>query len=194
MNPQVQSSFIPKKPLTGLGAHTSSSAFGSIFLLIAILLLAASLVSAGAAFAYERYLISSIAGNSASLDKAQAAFDPATIQELVRMDSRLTNAQALLQKHVAASALFGFLASQTLQRVSFSNFSYALGDDGSVSVTLAGEADSFSTLALQSDQLSANKLLKDVLFSGVAVGQSGQVTFSVRANVDPGVIKYSNTL
>jgi hypothetical protein len=159
-----------------------------------VLLFIVSLVSAGAVFAYEGYLNSAIASKSDSLTKAQAAFDPTTIQELVRLDSRITNAQTLLQKHIAPSALFNFLAAQTLQRVSFSSFSYALGDDGSVSISLAGQADSFATLALQSDQFNTNKFLKDAIFSDIAVGQNGQVTFDIKATVDPAVINYANVL
>ena len=194
MDPQTQSSFIPKKPLTGTGGRTNSFAFVGLFFLLAVLVFIASLVSAGAVFAYEGYLSGSIASKSDSLNKAQAAFDPGAIQELVRMDSRLTNANALLEKHIAPSALFAFLSTQTLERVSFSSFSYALGDDGSVTIALAGEADSFSTLALQSDQFNTNKLFKDAIFSGISVGGTGQVAFNVQAKVDPSLINYTNSL
>jgi len=194
MNPQAQPSFIPKKPLTASSAGAGSLGVGGLFFLIAVLIFIASLVSAGAVFAYGGYLTSAIASKTDSLNKAQAAFDPGTIQELVRMDSRITNAKTLLQKHIAPSALFAFLSSQTLQRVSFSSFSYVLGDDGSVSITLAGQADSFATLALQSDQFNTNKLLKDVIFSAIAVGTSGQVTFNVKATADPSLINYAVSL
>ena len=141
MNPETQSSFIPKKPLTTVGLHSSSSAFGSLLFLIALLLFLASVVSGGAVFAYSKYLTGTITSKVDSLNKGQAAFDPSTIQDLIRMDSRLNNAQVLLQKHVAPSVLFSFIAAQTLQRVSFGSFSYVLGDNGSVSINLSGEAD-----------------------------------------------------
>ena len=194
MNPQTQPSFIPKKPLVGVGSQSGSLAFGSLFFLLSVLIFVASLVSAGAVFAYKGYLTGAIANKTESLGKAQAAFDPGAIQDLLRMDSRLSNAKILLKKHVAPSGLFAFLSAQTLQRVSFNSFSYAVGDDGSVTVALSGQADGFATLALQSDQFNTNKLLKDAIFSSIAVVQGGQVTFNVKATVDPSLVSYENSI
>ena len=58
-----------------------------------------------------------------------------------------------------------------------------------------GVADSFSTVALQSDQFDGNKLLKDVDFTGItSEPTTGRVQFSVSATVDPSVFSYTSTL
>jgi len=191
MDPQVGTSFIPKQPLTNTPMR--GSGFGLIFL-IALLIFIASLVAAGAAFLYQQYLQNAIVSKSHSLALAQGAYDPAVIQDLERLDTRINQAEILLKSHIAASGLFAFLSTQTLQNVYFTAFTYELKPDGSVSLTLQGVADSFSTVALQSDQFGNSKYLKDVIFSSIAVAQNGTVTFGVSATVDPSVVSYVNSL
>jgi hypothetical protein len=191
MDPQVQGSFIPKKPLD-TGARRSGGV-GLLFL-IALLIFIASLVAAGAAFAYQQYLTGQLASKAASLKADESAFDPGAIEDLVRIDGRINNAMTLLTKHAAASGLFSFLATQTLQSVAWNKLDYSLQSDGSAKISLSGTADSFSTVALQSDQFGASKLLKDVVFSGITVGAKGGVSFDVDATVDPSLILYSNAL
>src|SRR4051812_35816651 len=119
MDTQVQPSFIPKKPLTGPTSRRGSAAMGTFMFLIALLIFIASLVSAGGAFAYQGFLKTSITQKSDTLQKAEAAFDPATIKDLVRLDSRINNSEALLQKHISSLAIFNFLSQQTLENVQF---------------------------------------------------------------------------
>ncbi len=194
MDTQVQPSFIPKKPLTGSNMHASGAAFGMFFVLVSILFFIASLCAAGGAFVFKNILQSSIVTKSDTLQKAEAAFDPSTIQDLVRLDSRINNTEALLQKHSTVISVFNFLAQQTLQNVQFTSFSYDLQNTGAASISLNGVADGFATVALQSDQLGASKLLKNVVFSGIVVNGAGQVTFSVRADVDPSLLSYAKNL
>ncbi len=192
MDPQVQASFIPKKSLD-VSASRSGGSFGLVFL-IALLVFIASLVAAGSAFLYTQYLNTSLASKTKSLALAEGAFDPGTIQELVRIDNRLTQSKTLLAKHVAVSNIFTFLSQQTLEQVSFSNFEYILGEDGIAKISLKGTANSFATVALQSDQFGGNKLLKNVVFSDITVDTSGKVGFAVIADLDPSIVSYSASL
>ena len=188
MDPQVSTSFIPKAALT---AEKARSGGIGLFTLIALLIFILSLIGAGGAFGYTQILNQKLASQKASLALQQGAFDPATIQDLVRLDSRLVQANLLLQKHVAPSAIFNFLAQKTLVNVQFTSFDYALNSDGSAKIELDGITDSFATIALQSDALGQSSMLKDVIFSGITVDQSNRVNFTVSATVDPGLISYS---
>jgi hypothetical protein len=192
MDPQVQASFIPKKSLD-ISASRSRGTFG-LFTLIALLVFIASIVAAGASFAYTRYLNSAIASKSQSLTLAEGAFDPSVIQDLLRLDNRLNQSKQLLANHVAVSGIFALLAAQTIGQVSFNSFQYTLNSDGTAGITMSGVANSFATVALQSDQFSADTMLKNVVFSGITVEPNGQVSFTVTADADPSVISYSNTL
>lgn len=194
MDPQVSTSFIPKKNLETVSARPGGAGTGLV-LLVAILIFIASLIAAGAVFAYEQLLTQSIASKAQSLSLNEKAYDPGVIDELSRVDDRIAQAQMLLKKHIAPSAIFAFLSQQTLEKVQFVSFGYDSNADGSAKLTLGGLADSFSTVALQSDQFGASKILKDVVFSGVSVDQtSGKVSFSVSATIDPSLILYSNAL
>ena len=190
MDPNVQGSFIPKQALT---AASRGSGMG-LFFLLALFVFAASLVAAGGAFAYEGYLNSQITRKDGDLRRAEGAFDAGAIQDLVRMDARLAQARALLRSHVSPSAIFSFLSTVTLEKVQFNSFDLAVNKNGGATMTLSGTADSFSTVALQSDQLGASKVLRDVLFSGITVAETGKVSFTVNAGVDPDLILYSSNL
>lgn len=167
---------------------------GGLVTLLAVLVFVASLVSAGAVFGYQELLNRSLVAKKDSLAKYQAAYDLSTIQTLARFDSRITEARTLLTQHTAASGVFFFLSQQTLEQVQFKDFEYTLQNDGTAKIQLQGVANSFNTVALQSDQFGASKVLKDVIFSDLAIGEGGDVTFSVSATVDPSIILYSKNL
>lgn len=191
MDPQASTSFIPKKPLTE-GRRTGSS--GLIFLL-ALLIFIGSVVAAGAAFLYGIYLDNALAAKARSLEAAQGAFESAgAIDNLIRLDSRINEAKTLLAEHVAPSALFFFLSAQTLERVRFTSFDYQIGDDGGAHIELNGVTDGFPTMALQSDQFGASQVLRNIIFSDIAVEPEGGVSFSLTATVDPSLLLYSKNL
>ncbi len=194
MDPQVGASFIPKKALATQSARAAGGGGMGLFFLIALFLFVASLVAAGAAFGYQQYLQSAIAQKGQSLTLSENAFDPGVVQNLVRTDERLTQAQLLLNSHVAPSTLFDLLAGLALQNVQFTSFSYSLNGDGSATLSVGGIADSFSTVALESDQFGASKALKDVVFSNITVGQNGSVSFTVNATVNAATLSYRNSL
>lgn len=192
MDPQTTTSFIPKKPLVS-GSRRGSTV--GLLMLASILIFIMSLVAAGATFLYEQYLKSAIDSKSNSLTISQNAFDLGVIQDLVRLDSLIGQSKEILTKHVAPSAIFYLLSSQTLEKVQFSKFEYAAGESGVATIHLDGTADSFSTVALQSDQFGASKVLKNIVFSNINISaDTGRVTFSVSAGVDPSLTLYSRTV
>ncbi len=192
MDPQVQASFIPKKSLD-VSASSSGSPFG-LFFLLALLIFIASIAAAAGAFLYQQYLTKAIADKSHSLSLAEGAYDPGVIKDLLRIDDRLTQSKKLLTNHTAISGVFAFLSTQTLEHVSFNKFDYSIDDAKTAKILLQGTADSFATVALQSDQFGGNKLLKNVVFADITIDQTGKVGFTVSANLDPSLISYANSL
>lgn len=191
MDPQVQASFIPKRSLD----TTASRGTGyGLFFLLAILIFIASVASAAGSFLYKQYLITTLEGKKESLKTNQGAFDPETIQNLARMDQRINQSMTLMAKHIAPSAVFALLSKETLEQVSFDSYSFVLQSDGSAKIDLIGKANSFSTVALQSDQFGASKSLRDVVFSGITVDQMGFVSFAVSATVDASLLSYPQYL
>lgn len=195
MDPQVSTSFIPKKNLESTTASQGLGKGTGLALLVSGLIFVTSLVAAGLVFGYENYLKQSIASKSNSLKLNEKAYDPGVIQELSRADLRINEAKKLLDKHVAPSPIFNFLGQQTLEKVQFLEFSFIIGEADGNKISLKGVADSFSTVALQSRQMGASKILKDVVFSGVGGdAATGKISFVVSATVDPSITLYSNSL
>ncbi len=188
MDPQVPTSFIPKKSLVG---EPSRGGVRSLVTLLAILMFVASVLAAGGVFAYGKYLDRALADKDESLKKAEGAFDTASIIDLSRLDIRLEQAHVLLGSHVAPTGVFTFLSATTLERVQFNSLALEISPDGSAKINLSGVADSFSSLALQSDQFSGAKVLRDVVFSGISTDAGGRVQFSVSAKVDPSILSYA---
>lgn len=194
MDTPIQPSFIPRKPMSTSARHTGGNWLGVLLVLVATLIFIASVVAAGGAFVYQKYVNNSIVSKSEMLKQTEAAFDPETIQELVRDDRRIINAQALLQKHTTALGVFNLLSQDTQQTIQYNSLTYDISDLGVAHISIAGVADSFATVALQSDKLGSEKYLKDVSFSGITVGTDGYISFTVKATVDPTLISYSKNL
>lgn len=167
---------------------------GGLLFFLALLIFIASLVAGGASFLYRQYLKGAIASKDESLKRAEAAYDAGVIQDLVRLDARITEAKSLMDKHVAPSAFFTYLSNTTLESVQFMDFSYGLSGDGSADIRLGGKGKSFSAVALQSDQFGASRVLKNVVFSEIKVDGTGVVTFAVTATVDPSLLLYRKSL
>ena len=123
MDPQIRTSFIPKKPVTS--GPEPRRGVGIIFL-VSLFVFIVSLLAAGGVFLYGQFLAQSIVDKGASLDKARAAFEPAVIQELIRLDSRLRFGENVLYSHVSPSLIFSLLEETTLQSVRWKSIDYYL--------------------------------------------------------------------
>ncbi|XKT74760.1 MAG: hypothetical protein ACJKTH_01585 [Patescibacteria group bacterium UBA2163] len=190
MPERVTTSFIPKASLkTEKRRPRSQSSLGIINVIASIILLAA-IIAAGGVFLFEQYTTQNIARKGESLDRARAAFEPATIKELSRLDTRLGAATALLDGHIAPSRLFNEIERETLNTVRFNDFTMAESGPGRLMITMAGEAASFNALALQSDTFGASPFFSEPLFSDFNIDERGNVVFSFSAVVNLGEIAY----
>lgn len=190
MAEQFQTSFIPKKTFdVGPAPKPAGSSVSAVISFIAIIMLVLSVVSAAGAFLYERFLLTSIKNKEATLERAKSAFEPELIRELSRVDAKFTIGKSLLDHHVAPSGLLDLLEDVTLESVRFTSFSY-LSDPEGIHVVMQGEARSFASVALQSDELGRNRSLRDTAFSGLTLDERGNVQFTVTATVDPALVSY----
>ncbi len=189
MEPQFRTSFIPKQSIAQPAAGPSRvMSFVTLAALVVFLL---SLSLALSAFLYEQFLKASIARKGESLARAEAAFDPALLQELTRLDARINAADVLLGKHVAVSVLFKFLEEGTLSSVRFNTFSYTETADNRVTLSMKGEASSFAAVALQSDVLGKSRYIREPIFSNLTLNQEGNVVFDFISLVSPDLVSFA---
>ena len=87
MEPNFQTSFIPKKPIVKERAAPSRPV--GFLLVAAIVILFAVLLLTGGLYFYKTVLVKDIAGMQNTLTLAQSRFEPSKISELQILDKRL---------------------------------------------------------------------------------------------------------
>ncbi len=190
MESKIQSSFIPKKPITsGKVRPQHNFQGGIIFFLSLFLLLGVVAVSAGLFF-YKGFLEQNITRKDKELQTARASFAPAQLNELKRLDLRINTAQDLLNKHNAPTLLFDLLEELTLKTVQFRDLKYLILPDGRSSISMTGEARSFASVALQSDAFNKERSIEEPIFSNLDVNQNGNALFDVSAFVGSDSMSY----
>ncbi|NQV92929.1 hypothetical protein HQ403_00335 [Candidatus Kaiserbacteria bacterium] len=194
MEPKFRTSFIPKKTLAtaaSLQKKSGGGSLGIIMLLTLIVALGAVALSVGT-FLYYQILEVNITRKSETLERARSAFEPALIQELVRIDSRTQAATAILNKHIMPSLLFESLEELTLKSVQFEDFSLTRVSDDKISIAMRGVAENFRGVALQADIFGKSKIVREPIFSNLNLNQDGKAVFGLSAFVDPILINYVN--
>ncbi len=200
MDNNIQTSFIPKKPIVD-DSRISGSGI-SLFLVVSIIVFLVSLALMAWVTLTKSSMINAIKLDKETISKNKSAFETETIESILRLDSRIKVGQNLLDKHIVVSPIFNFLEQRTLRSVRFKNFKfYAAGKaaDGSdvVKVEMSGVARDFKTIALQADEFGKveyRDVVRETNFSDLNITQDGQVSFSFSAYVIPGFIAYINNI
>lgn len=190
--PTIPTSFVPKQPVATTARRAKSGM--NVFMLIGASVAAASVLIAGGVFAYEFYLKSAHESKTVQLEEAQKAVNIDTVEDFIRLRSRLTALSSVLDHHVLLSDFFDLLELRTLQGVRFSGLKLSVETDRSASIQMEGVAKSFNALAAQSTQLAAEKRIKRAIFSGITPNENGTVSFSLSATVDPRLITSAEVL
>lgn len=189
----MQTSFIPKKPIVSQGKSGGPSTI-NLFSFVATVIFIVTAALAGSAYAYKSYIQKQIEVDAATLDRARGAFEPELISQLVRLDTRIEAAQQLLRNHLAVTPFFTYLSTITLQTVRFRDFNFTYLDSDKVGVTMRGQAQSYASVALQSDLLDEQKLLRDTLISDISLESTGTISFSVSTTIDPSLVSYDTVI
>lgn len=190
------SSFIPKKtiqnPTLSAGGAVSKGRINA-FMLVAGIVFTMTLLGSMGVFLYERYLVSNLASQKESLERARDAFEPRLIEELAKVDTRLDVAGSLLDGHVTISPFFELLGRLTLKTVRFEEFEFTRGVDGLVEVRMKGVAESYRSIALQSELFGDDENIQSPVFSDFKLDELGNVQFSVILSVSNDFLRYANS-
>jgi len=189
MNPQFQTSFIPKKPISASPARLKRgvnliSLFGVIFFILAI-------AGSGAVFFGERYIASGLESDKAILEHDREAFDPNTVRQLIKLSDRLAVSQTVLSTHIAPSSIFSLVEQLTLQSIRFSSFNWSISEDGVSILTMRGQAEGFNAVAYQADVFGKSRFLKNPILSDLSLQNDGRVSFNFSAGIDRELTNYT---
>ncbi len=194
MEPNFQTSFIPKKPIVNERA-TSPRPVG-IFLVASLFILVTVIVATVGLYFYKGIVAKNIADMENTLTLAKNRFEPSKIAELQVLDKRLNASTEILSKHITVTPIFVSLQDLTMKSVRYTKFSYTLSDDqnATVDVKMSGIAIGYRSIALQSDLFTQNKNLIDPVFSNLTLDNSGNVLFDLEFSVDPNFVNYKQNL
>ena len=197
MESNIKADFIPdnmageKRRGNTSGSSSGGGSAVDILVLLAVVALAASLALAAGVFLYDRFLDTNAQRKGEQLARAQQAFEPELIRELIRLDARLQAADVILGSHLAPSELFNLLEELTLQSVSYESLNYQINDDDSIQISMRGKARSVNGVALQASVFGQHNAVTNPIFSDLDFVSEG-VTFQVSATVNPSAIRYTN--
>lgn len=191
MDQNLQTSFIPKKPIV----ETRPVVSGSVGILstISFLMLLAVILATGGLYFYNESLKKNIFQMESDLNLSKNRFEPSRILELQTLDKRIKASNEILSKHITVSPIFEELQSLTLPTVGFLKFNYDF-DGNNVLVKLSGTASGYRAIALQSDLFAKNTNFKNPVFSNLLLGDKGNVTFDLEFSVEPSFVNYKNNL
>ena len=202
MDTKFQTSFIPKKPILADQGVVKVTTHTSVFMLIAILLFTISISAAGALFFWKGVLLKNQAQYTVDLKKAEERFDTETINKLKKANTKIDLAKTFLKNHIAASEIFSIIGGLTIDGVRFKSFDFGAPAEESegVKISMKGVGNNFSSIAYQSDvfgqsvKFGKNKLLKNPIMSDLSLDDTGSVSFTFTATVDPADLSYEKTL
>lgn len=189
MDSPTQPTFIPHEAVVSSSARRGASGLTELFLLVAIVLFIISGALAGGVFLYSQYLQNSNTAKLSQLNSAEAAFDPTLVQQLTRLNTRMSAAQTLLSGHLAPSLLFGMLQQSTVQDIEFTSLAYDATDPVQITLMMTGVAGSVNSIALEAQVFSQSGIITDPIFSNIDAEQDG-VHFNFTALVNPSAVSY----
>jgi hypothetical protein len=184
---KFQTSFIPKKPVTGMG---QPSAGGGLFYTLSIIIFITTILISVGVFGYQKYLEGNIKAMDTDLVAARQALEPDLIKELTRTNDRFVAAEQIISKHEIVSGFFNLLENITLQSVSYSSLSYVTNDAGVIEVSMKGLARSYASVALQAKMYGESEFVLDSTFSDLDLNDVGDVTFTLKARINPETVSY----
>ena len=205
MEPKYNTSFIPKK---FLGGNVGGSAGGTQFVqrrhvmgpgyYLSVLIFVITLIVSGGVFAYVKITQQNIEKLQTALELSTQSINVNEVESYIRLNKRLTNANTIVNKHVAVSEVFALLEERTLRDVRYGALDYSMEGDGStISVTVSGEAPDFQQVALQARQFQSAELLKAPTVTHLAYGNDGEeglVEFKIQVGIDPRLVSFGSAL
>ena len=197
MEPNFQTSFIPKKPMVEERVAPSRSI--GVFTVLSIFILFTVLLATGGLYLYKGSLVKKIADMQNTLALASTRFESAKISELQLLDKRLRASAEILSHHISITPVFKALSLITMKTVRYNKFSYDLGTDKDAKVTIkmSGVAVGYRSVALQADLFSTKdegKNFIDPVFSNLTLDDKGNVLFDLEFSVDPNFVNYKQTV
>ncbi len=193
MDTKFQTSFIPKKPILDSSGSSSKNVSVNMFSLAANLIFAITLIATGGAFFYKNILINQVKSAGVELEAARAAFETEKIKELIDASNRFKSIKEILDNHVVVSELLLLLQDTTVKSIRFTDFSYQ-NKGSEISLVMNGEAQSFNSLATQSEIFAKTGFILNQSFSDFLLSDNGTIKMKFTSSISKDLISYKKSL
>jgi len=188
----MQTSFIPKKPIT---ESPKDSGGISIFLLLSVLVFITAISTAFGVWLYQKSLSSKIEKLAKSLEESRSSYEEKSILDLIRLNDRIEQSKLLLNKHIAVSPLFTVLESKIVKNVRIETMKFSLDTAAKMKLNLKGKATSYDALSKQSDILGdLRDYITEPVVSNFSPNTDGSISFDFNALVTPKTVSYESTI
>lgn len=195
MDPQFQTSFIPKKPI--VQDRVVQTRPVSVLVFLATVIFFASLIAAGIVGFNKAAINRTINEANAKIAEARKNFEDDFIKEVQKTDRRLQAGKEILANHISVAPVFQGIEASTLKNIQFTKFSNTvtnIGQNPKIEVKMTGKADDFQGIALQSRELTKNKYFRDPVFSNLTIDLQKKIVFELTFTVDPHYVNYGEAL
>jgi len=195
MDPVPQSSFIPRQggnmvaepPRKRRGHFNVLSFFAMIFFF-------GSIILAMGVWFLERNHEHTLNAKKDELAGKRSLFKQDTMDSIRILDTRIRTAEYLMDSHVSPSRLFDVLERTTQEHIQYTSFDFGRRPSGNVSVSMAGIAPHFNTVARQAqryaDEVKENRFSR-VIFSNLDKPAPDHVSFKVDMDIAKDQISYN---
>jgi hypothetical protein len=180
-----RSSFIPKEASGAIPLRVRRKRTIHVFSLLTTLLFLASLVSAVGVYLYQDFLENRLVAAKAALNEASASENDAKIEEIRIYDNKLNIAHTILDNHLAPSYIFEEIENSTKETVQFQNLEYTYDPGFDALLTLGGNTEEFTSLALQKMQFLEDTMFEEFIVGDISTSQdSADSETQVARNTD----------
>jgi hypothetical protein len=199
MDPQIPTSFIPKRPVVaGVQPERSKTHAVGLLSLVTGIVVAATVLSFVFVYFYENSLTAQRAKLEESINEARNGVGTDFLADMKRLNARIAGVNTLLTRHIVVTPIFEALQATTLRSVQYKTFTYQFLNDPVnktqiVQVMLTGTAKNYTTIALQSDAFAQNPIIRNPVFSGLTVDDKASgVTFNLTFDVSPSDLSFES--
>lgn len=193
MSDQFTTTFVPKKPMMPAVSASGNAVSRPVGLLTSLstLFFFITLALAAGVYFWGQFQAKKNIQLEESLTRVEKTFEPQLITQLQKLDKQLKNGNLILNNHTVVSPVFAVLESSVIPQVRFTRFDFGIDEaTKTASVKMSGEADGYAFIAQQSEILSKNTSIRNMIFSNFVLTQRGKISFDVSFTVLPEFIDF----
>lgn len=156
MDPNNQSSFIPKQPTRQVAPRRRSKRVAfPLFSMLGYALFIGAIIAAVGMFIYNEYTDQQLTLAVTELTRKIDEFSTTDLTTVMQFNQRVVEAKTILKNHISVNEMLGTVEAFAVQSLTFTNISLERESADTMTVTIEGTGTEFDFLIFQRDLLSS---------------------------------------